>query len=75
MSSHERFVGFCKFPGARMYHDHQVYSESDGVRIEHTIYVKGPLSFLWWHLVAKHVANAVAEQTDNFIQYVRVHYV
>jgi len=69
-----RFVDFCKFFGAIMYDDHQLYDEGSGVRIEHAIYVKGPLAFLWWHLIAKNIANGVSEQTDNFIDYVRSHH-
>jgi hypothetical protein len=72
---HTRFVDYCKFFGATMFDDHQVYDEGNGVRIEHTISVKGPLAFLWWHLVAKNVAKGASEQTDNFINYVRSHHV
>ena len=74
VESNARFVSFCHFVGARMENDHYVYDDSDGVRIEQTVCVKGPLAFLWWHLVAKNVAKAVSEQTGHFINYVRTHH-
>jgi hypothetical protein len=71
VEENKRFLDYCKFPGAKMFDDHQIFDDNDGVRIEHHTYVKGPLAFLWWHLVAKKVAYGIPQQTENLIQYVR----
>lgn len=65
------FSDYCRFPGAIMHDHHELTQEVSGVRITNTITVSGILGFLWAHLVAKHVANAVPTQTDNLVKYVR----
>lgn len=65
------FSDFCKFPGATMYDIHEIEPTLDGVKIKNTIYMKGPLSFIWWFLVGKNVSKSIEGQTNNLVEYVR----
>ena len=70
--SNTRFTDYCKFPGAVMYDAHELEELPNGnVKVTNTITVKGPFSFIWAKLVAKNVAKAVPEQTDNLVEYLR----
>ena len=69
--TNEKFTGYCKFLGATMYNVHELEDESGSLRITNTISVTGPIAFLWAHLVAKKVAQAVPMQTDNLVKFVR----
>lgn len=67
-----RFTGYCKFPGAVMYHAHELEELPNGnVKVTNTITVKGPFSFIWAKLVAKNVAKTVPEQTNSLVKYAR----
>lgn len=71
-----RFTDYCKFFGAVMYDAHELETLPNGqVKVTNTITVKGPFSFIWVNLVAKNVAKAVPEQTDNLIEYARKNHV
>lgn len=63
------FTDYCCFPGARMYEAHFLEETPEGLKITNTITVRGLLSFLWVHLVAKKVAASVPAQTDNLVRY------
>ncbi len=41
------FTDESRLPGARMGHRHQLESTADGVRLVNTIYIRGPLAWLW----------------------------
>lgn len=66
-----KFTDYCKFFGAMMYDEHVLEETPEGVKITNTITVKGPFTFLWTKLVAKDVAKAIPNQTDNLVKYVR----
>lgn len=62
------FLDVTHFPLARMY-DHHLFQETpEGLRITHTISVKGILGFLWVKLVAKKIADAMPEDVQQQIQ-------
>ena len=65
------FTNYCKFPGATMVVAHTLEEAPEGLRITHIITVKGFLGFFWVKLVAKNVAAAVPETTENLVNFVR----
>lgn len=67
----EKFIDYCKFPGATMYDAHYLEDIADGVRVTNTISVKGLLSFIWIKLVAKNVADSAPRQTDALVDLAR----
>lgn len=69
--TNQKFTDYCTFFGATMYDSHELIDEPNGLRIINTITVKGPLAFIWKHLVVKKVAQAVAVQTDNLVEYAK----
>jgi Polyketide cyclase / dehydrase and lipid transport len=63
-----RFLDVTPFPLAKMYDDHTFEETADGLRITHTITVKGPLSFLWVKLVASKLAASLPQDMANQIK-------
>ena len=63
-----RFLDVTSFPLAKMYDDHTFEETADGLRITHTITVKGPLSFLWVKLVASKLAASLPRDMANQIK-------
>lgn len=63
-----RFTDLTRFPGARMYGDHQFVVRGDEVEIVTTMSIEGPLAFLWRRIVAEDVANGMPEQTDQLVR-------
>ncbi len=61
------FTDYAKFPGAVMYDAHELEDTAEGLCIRNTISVKGILSFLWVHLVAKKVAHSVPKHMDALV--------
>ena len=55
------FLDVTSFPFAKMY-DHHLFEETiEGLKITHTITVKGLLGFLWVKIVAQKLADALPE--------------
>lgn len=67
----QKFTDYCQFFGARMYDAHELEETPEGLRIINTITVKGPLSFIWVHLVAKKVAASIPAQTEALVNFAR----
>jgi hypothetical protein len=53
------FLDVTKFPLAKMYDNHQFEETGNGLKITHTITVKGILGFLWVKIVAQKLANSL----------------
>jgi hypothetical protein len=62
-----RFTDLTRFPGARMYGDHEFVAQGDALEIRTTMRVAGPLAFVWRKLVAEGVAKGVAAQTAQLV--------
>jgi hypothetical protein len=60
-----------RFPGAKMYGDHEFIVHGDALEIRTTMSIEGPLSFLWRKLVAEGVASGMFEQTERLIDIVK----
>ena len=54
-----RFTDCTVFPLAKMYGDHIFTDTPQVVQMTTTMTVKGPLAFLWWHLVAKNICMGI----------------
>lgn len=66
-----QFTAYCKFFAATLYGTHKLEETSEGLKITNMITVTGPLTVLWTNLVAKNVAKAIPQQTDNLVEYAR----
>ena len=55
----KRFLDVTRFPLASMYDEHQFEETADGLKITHTITMKGILGFLWVKMVAQKLADAL----------------
>lgn len=64
----KQFTDLTRFPGAKMYGDHEFISHGNELEIKTTMSMVGPLSFLWRKLVAEDVANGMPAQTDSLIR-------
>jgi hypothetical protein len=68
----KQFTDLTRFPGARMYGDHEFISHENGeLEIKTTMSIEGPLSFIWRKIVAEGVANGLPEQTEWLISRVK----
>ena len=47
---------------------HSLEEKDDGVLLTNKLVVTGPLKWLWIKLVAKNVADTVAEETDALVK-------
>jgi hypothetical protein len=63
-----RFTDLTRFPGARMYGNHEFVVRDDGLEIRTTIRVEGPLGFGWRKIVAEGIASGMAEQTERLLE-------
>lgn len=63
----KRFTDCTRFPGARMYGDHEFVQHGSALEIRTTMRVEGPLSFLWRKLVAEDIVNTMPQQTDQLL--------
>ncbi len=65
------FTDLTEFPFAKMYGIHEFLVNGDELEIRTTMKVEGLLSFFWWHIVGKKVANSEEEQTVALINRVQ----
>jgi uncharacterized protein YndB with AHSA1/START domain len=63
----KRFTDLTRFPGARMYGDHEFVQQGNALEIRTTMRVEGPLGFLWRKLVAEAIVNSMPQQTDQLL--------
>jgi hypothetical protein len=60
------FTGEAELVGARVGHQHRIWSERDGIEVWHRIYFAGPLARLWGAVmgarVRRHLADLVANE-------------
>lgn len=68
---YKRFTDCTKFFGAKMYDIHELEETEEGIRISNTIKVTGWLSYLWVHLVAKHVAKSSSKEMAALVKLTR----
>ncbi len=67
---HKVFISYCKFLGAKMYHEHYLEQVGSGVKITQVIRLTGPLAFLWISIIADKIVNQMPQQTKNLVAYV-----
>jgi hypothetical protein len=60
----ERFLNYCHFLGATIYHSHELEDTMYGLRISDSLSVIGPLNLLWTLLIAKKMASSIPKQMD-----------
>jgi hypothetical protein len=63
-----RFTDLTRFPGARMYGNHEFLVRGDELEIRTTMSIEGPLAFLWRKIVAEGVAKGMAVQTERLLE-------
>ncbi len=62
-----RFTDLTRFPGARMFGDHEFVQRGGELEICTTMRIEGPLAFVWRKIVAEGVARSIPAQTDQLI--------
>ncbi len=67
----QKFVDCTNLFGAKMYDIHELQETEEGLRVISTLKVTGLLSFLWVHLVAKHVANSAPKEMEAVVKLAR----
>lgn len=55
------FTDEARLPGARMGHRHLVESDGGGSRLTNTIYIEGPLAWLWRRVMGPRAARTLPE--------------
>lgn len=63
------FTDCTAFFGAKMYDTHTMEETPEGLKLTNTLFVTGPLKYLWIMLVAKHVANTAPEEMYALINF------
>jgi hypothetical protein len=63
-----RFTDLTRFPGARMYGNHEFIVRGDELEIRTTMSIDGPLAWLWRKIVAEGVAKGMAAQTERLVE-------
>lgn len=64
----QSFTDLAIFPGAKMYSIHNLTDIDSKVELTHTIRMEGLLSFVWWHIVGKNVAEAMEQQSQKLLE-------
>jgi hypothetical protein len=62
-----KFTDLTRFPGARMYGDHEFVRHGDELEIRTTMRIEGPLAFVWRKLVAEDIVRGMPAQTEQLI--------
>jgi hypothetical protein len=55
------FTDEARLPGARMGHRHEIEPKGDGVRLVNTIYIDGPLAWLWSRIMGPRARRALPD--------------
>ncbi len=67
----KKFTDCTRFFGAKMYDTHELEETPDGLRLSNTLWVTGPLKWLWIKLVAKNVADSVPSENQALVDLLR----
>lgn len=67
----KKFTDCTRFFGAKMYDTHELEETPDGLRLTNTLWVTGPLKWLWIKLVAKNVADSVPSENQALVDLLR----
>lgn len=62
------FTDLAKFLGAKMYSIHNLSDLGSKVELTHSVRMEGLLSFLWWHIVGKKVAEGMQQQSQKLLE-------
>ncbi len=68
----QKFTDCTLFFGAKMYDTHELEETPEGLKLSNTLWVTGPLKWLWIKLVAKHVADTVPDENEALANLLRV---
>jgi hypothetical protein len=71
MQEGKSFTDCTQFFGAQMIDTHSMEETSEGLLLKNKLVVQGPLKWLWIHLVARHVANTVPDETEALLNLAR----
>lgn len=66
----EKFTDCTSFPGAEMYGIHEMFEETDGLRLTTTMKVTGMMTRLW-EKIAEEIMKKVPEQTEALAKLAR----
>lgn len=68
----ERKFTDCTFLfGAKMYGQHELTEEENGIRLTTTMSIVGPLGFLWRKLLGEKIAAKIPAQTETLVELAR----
>lgn len=67
----KKFIASCKFVGATMQHIHELQETPDGLCITNTLWISGPLSFIWVNLVGKKIIRSIPANNDALIKLIK----
>lgn len=65
------FTDCTTFFGAKMLDTHAMQETAEGLLLSNHLTVTGPLKWLWIKLVARHVADTIAEETEALVKLAR----
>ena len=65
------YTDFTRFPLAKMYGEHTIHETKNGLEIQCTIRLKGPLSIVWRKIVAEDIVRGLEKQTAQMIAYAK----
>jgi uncharacterized protein YndB with AHSA1/START domain len=65
------FTDCTVFPGAKMFDTHALEETLEGLKLSNKLVVTGPLRWLWIKLVAQHVADTIADETEALVKLAR----
>ncbi len=66
-----KFTDCTTFFGAKMIDTHALEETSEGLKLSNTLCVTGPLKYLWIMLVAKNVADTIADEMEALVKLAR----
>jgi len=64
----EYFTDCTEFFGAKMYDTHRITKTKEGLKISNSLWVTGPLSWIWIKLVAQYVASTIEEKISALVE-------
>ena len=65
------FTDEARLPLARMGHRHELEPAGDGTRLRNTIYVRGPLAWLWARVLGRRAAAALPASQEAIVALAR----
>lgn len=61
------FTDCTRFPGAKMYGNHQMEETDEGLKITTTMTITGPFGFLWRKLIGEKIVAKTHQQTEALV--------